>query len=178
MTSPEHENGTSRLAEAAELLGLAPDDVVVNVQGDEPEIEACVIDRTVEALEAGDSAASTMGVPISRTEATNPNIVKVVVREDGRAMYFSRALIPHVRERADDAATLRHVGIYAYRRSFLMTYAGLSPTTLERAERLEQLRILEHGYDISVAIGEAAMVHPGIDTREQYRLFVERVRGA
>jgi 3-deoxy-manno-octulosonate cytidylyltransferase (CMP-KDO synthetase) len=176
LTSSSHENGTSRLGEAAALLGLTPDAVVVNVQGDEPEIESAVIDGAIEALESGDAPVATMGVPVSRSEAADPNVVKVVVRRDGRALYFSRALIPHARD-GGDVSVLRHVGIYVYRRSFLDVFAGLEPTPLERAERLEQLRILEHGYDISVAIGDASMVHPGIDTPEQYAAFVRRVRG-
>lgn len=171
----EHPNGSSRLAEAADLLGLADERIVVNVQGDEPEIDPAVIDAAVGALVESGSDVSTIASPIrDETEAGDPNVVKVVVDWRGRAMYFSRARIPHDRDGAGgaDARALRHVGLYCYTAAFLRRYARLAPTPLERAERLEQLRILEHGHSISVAIVEAS--HAGIDTPEQYDAFVRR----
>lgn len=168
----EHPNGTSRLAEAARLLDLPDDTVVVNVQGDEPEIEPEVIDAAVGAL--GDCPVATVGSPFAPgDDPANPNIVKVVTRCDGRALCFTRALVPHPRSDGG-AKPLRHVGIYVYRRSFLEVYASLAPTPLEITERLEQLRVLEHGYDIAVAACESS--HEGIDTPEQYARFVERQR--
>lgn len=174
LTRADHPNGTSRLAEAAQILGLPADAVVVNVQGDEPEIEAPVIDAAIGAL--GDSPAATVASPMQDADAANPNIVKVVVRRDGTALYFSRARLPYVRDEVNAAAgrPLRHVGLYVYRRSFLERYLTLTPTPLERAESLEQLRILEHGYAIAVATMPEEVGHAGIDTPEQYEAFVKR----
>jgi 3-deoxy-manno-octulosonate cytidylyltransferase (CMP-KDO synthetase) len=177
MTSVSHPNGTSRLAEAAEKLGLSPGTIAVNVQGDEPEIEGAVIDAVIEALESAGTPVATVASPWNPDDdPANPNIVKVVLRADGRALYFSRARIPHPRS-ADSAAQappLRHVGIYAYRVEFLKNYAGLAPGRLEAVEMLEQLRILEHGHDIAVAIHPCSAA--GIDTPEQYEAFVKRCR--
>lgn len=175
LTSPDHPNGSSRLAEAATALGLGPDDIVVNVQGDEPEVDPAVIDAGVEALERGTEPVSTLASPIrSEAEAADPNVVKVVRDRAGRALYFSRARIPHDRDGlADEAAgTLRHIGLYCYRAGFLRQYATLDETPLERTERLEQLRVLEHGFPIAVVVVDAP--HTGIDTPEQYRAFVAR----
>lgn len=175
MTRADHPNGTSRLAEAAAKLGLSPEALVVNVQGDEPEIEPAVIDAAVQAL--GDAPVATAASPMRDEDAANPNIVKVVVRRDGTALYFSRARIPHVRDAANASfgSALRHVGLYVYRRSFLDRYLTLSPTPLERSESLEQLRILEHGFTIAVAVLAGEVGHAGIDTPEQYEAFVRRV---
>lgn len=175
MTSPDHPNGTSRLAEAAAKLALSDDTIVVNVQGDEPELEGSVIDAAITALERSAAPVATIASPWNPTDdPANPNIVKVVLRADGRALYFSRALIPYPRDGAGTLRPLRHVGIYAYRAAFLKTYSSLTPSPLEATEMLEQLRILYHGYDIAVA------VHPsesaGIDTPEQYEAFVARWR--
>lgn len=175
MTSPDHPNGTSRLAEAATKLGLTDDTIVVNVQGDEPELEGTVIDAVIDALDGSSAPVATVGSPWNLADdPANPNIVKVVTRADGRAMYFSRARIPYPRESniEDKALPLRHVGIYAYRAGFLRTYTSLTPSGLERTEMLEQLRILEHGYDIAVAVHACESV--GIDTPEQYEAFVAR----
>lgn len=175
LTSRDHPNGTSRIGEAAALLRLPVSQVVVNVQGDEPEIEPEVIDACVHALVDTDSDIGTVASPMQNSEdAENPNIVKVVRGVDGRALYFSRAAIPHDRDRSggDEVRPLRHIGVYAYRVGFLRKYTALSETPLERVERLEQLRVLEHGYRISVAIQESR--HSGVDTPEQYAAFVER----
>ncbi|MEL7472798.1 MAG: 3-deoxy-manno-octulosonate cytidylyltransferase [Planctomycetota bacterium] len=169
MTGPDHPNGTSRLAEAADRLELSDDQVVVNVQGDEPDLPAGPIDAVIDALGPGVSMA-TAAAPMRPGDTDNPNIVKVVLREDRRAMYFSRSRIP------SEGPALRHAGLYAYRAGFLRTYARLSPTPLERAERLEQLRALEHGHDIAVAVLEFESI--GIDTPEQYAAFVERSRAS
>lgn len=177
MTRRDHTNGTSRLAEAAAALGLAADAIVVNVQGDEPEIEPAVIEAAIAALASGNSPVATVATPFATGEdAANPNIVKVVRRLDGTALYFSRALIPFPRDpgRAP-VPPLKHVGLYAYRRSFLDTYARLAPTELEHTEHLEQLRILAHGYSIAVAVVDSPG-HAGIDTPEQYEAFVLRTQ--
>jgi 3-deoxy-manno-octulosonate cytidylyltransferase (CMP-KDO synthetase) len=176
MTRRDHPNGTTRIAEAAANLD-AP--IIVNVQGDEPEIEPALIDRAIQALiDHPDCVISTLASPFAPDEnPENPNIVKVVVDQHDRAMYFSRSLIPFVRDANDDrakksGASLKHVGLYVYRREFLNVYASLSSTPLEQAEKLEQLRVLEHGHRIAVAIGEAHF--HGIDTPEQYDAFVQR----
>jgi 3-deoxy-manno-octulosonate cytidylyltransferase (CMP-KDO synthetase) len=190
----EHPNGTSRLAEAASILALPPEAIVVNVQGDEPEIEPALIDACVGALVATDAECATVASPFAEDEdPADPNIVKSVVRDPtageaggiggpgvpgpvGFALYFTRVPAPYHRDRTEPsrAAPLKHVGLYAYRRAFLDRFVRLPPTRLEWTERLEQLRILEHGHRIAVAIREAR--HHGIDTPEQYREFVERWR--
>lgn len=178
MTSVGHPNGTSRLAEAADKLGLGDKWIVVNVQGDEPELEPALIDAAVGALRTSDYATpmSTVAVPIDDADLANPNVVKVVRDGAGRAMYFSRAAIPFVRDAAVPMRVrpLRHVGLYAYRRAFLRTYATLAPTDLEATEQLEQLRVLYHGHAIAVAVVEGVSTPAGIDTPEQYEAFVRR----
>jgi 3-deoxy-manno-octulosonate cytidylyltransferase (CMP-KDO synthetase) len=171
MTRCDHPNGTSRIAEA--VAGVDAD-IIVNVQGDEPELEPRLIDAAVENLLVhGDCPVGTLASPFAPGEdPANPNIVKVVLDRTGRALYFSRALIPHDRDGLGEARPLKHVGLYVYRREFLLAYPSLPETPLERAERLEQLRILEHGHPIAVAIAEAH--HHGIDTPEQYDAFVAR----
>lgn len=178
MTSPAHTNGTSRLGEACDRLGLADEATIVNVQGDEPEIEPACIDQVVEALEGGAAPVATGAYPFEGDDDPNdPHAVKVVRRLDGTALYFSRACVPHDRDwdSPERARPLHHLGLYAYRRSFLRVYLTLSPTPLEQAEKLEQLRILEHGHSIVVAICPAPVIGVGgIDTREQYDAFVGR----
>ncbi len=181
LTGTHHPNGTSRIGEAAAKLGLGPRQLVVNVQGDEPELDPGAIDAAVVALirlehDAG-ARVGTIASPMEAGEdADNPNVVKVVRDRRGCALYFSRSRMPFDRDgRGGEAARcLRHVGIYVYRREFLDTYLSLAPTPLEQAEQLEQLRILEHGYRI--AVGEYPTRHTGIDTPEQYEAFVERWR--
>ena len=183
-TRTDHPNGTSRLAEAAGTLGLAPDDIIVNVQGDEPELEPGIIDAAVEALRSSGCPVSTIASPLAPADdPDDPSLVKVVVDARSRALYFSRSRIPFVRDatgaeadRSRRAACLKHVGLYVYRRSFLDAYVRLEPTPLERAESLEQLRVLEHGHAIAVAIRESHQ--RGIDTPAQYAAFVERYRAA
>ncbi|MDP6987329.1 MAG: 3-deoxy-manno-octulosonate cytidylyltransferase [Phycisphaerales bacterium] len=170
MTSQGHPNGSSRIAEVAKELDAA---VILNVQGDEPEIEAGTLDAAVTALLNDETAdVGTVATPIRPDDdPRDPNLVKVVVGLNGQALYFSRSLIPaSVSETSP--LWLRHIGIYAYRASVLARYASLTPTPAERSERLEQLRFLEHGYRIAVAQVDAA--HPGIDTPEQYDAFVAR----
>ena len=174
-----HPNGTSRLAEALTLID-SDHDLIVNVQGDEPEIDPAVIDALVAGI-AADQAAP-MATLCSRfatgEDPTNPNIVKLVRDMRGRAMYFSRSLIPHDRDGGGMSAKLqetywKHPGLYAYRRDFLLNvYPTLSPTPLEEMEKLEQLRVLEHGH--AIAVIEANAPEPGIDTPEQYAAFVSR----
>jgi 3-deoxy-manno-octulosonate cytidylyltransferase (CMP-KDO synthetase) len=178
MTRADHLNGTARIAEVAAALDAQ---TIVNVQGDEPDIEPEHIDRAIEALASHDDCViATLASPFARGEdASDVNIVKVVTDAQDRALYFSRALIPHERGGANahgpvpKAPLLKHVGLYVYRRDFLLRYAALAPTPLEMAEQLEQLRVLEHGERIAVAVVEAQ--YHGIDTPEQYEAFVSRV---
>jgi len=163
MTRAEHASGTDRIAEAAAALGLAAQETVVNVQGDEPLIEPGLIAEVASALaRSPDASMSTACHPI-RNEAdfANPNVVKVVLDAAGHALYFSRAGIPYPRQGAP--AAYRHVGIYAYRVSFLQRYAALPASPLEQAEALEQLRALWHGFRIAVTTSQAESP-PGVDT--------------
>jgi 3-deoxy-manno-octulosonate cytidylyltransferase (CMP-KDO synthetase) len=225
MTSPKHASGTDRIAEVAragEFVGA--DENIVNVQGDEPEIEAETIDLLVERLEDGAEMATAATEFAAGVDPGNPNLVKVVVSLEGKALYFSRAVIPFVRDpqeaphpnplpeyrergkeeyrgrgkeegAARESGELKvesrvgggkegaegirptyylHQGIYAYRREFLLELASWPPTPLEKLEKLEQLRVLEHGRSIDVVITRRAV--NGIDTPEQYEEFVRRYK--
>jgi 3-deoxy-manno-octulosonate cytidylyltransferase (CMP-KDO synthetase) len=177
MTSPGHPNGTSRLAETAEALGLGDDAIVVNAQGDEPELDPGLIDVAVDTLRASSAPMSTVASPLSPgDDPRDPNMVKCVRRLDGLAIYFSRSLIPFDRDGAGlpESRPLKHIGLYAYRRPFLRTYVTLAETPLERVEKLEQLRVLENGH--AIAVGVAPSNQSGIDTPEQYAAFVRRWR--
>ncbi|MFO0083714.1 MAG: 3-deoxy-manno-octulosonate cytidylyltransferase [Phycisphaerales bacterium] len=182
MTRVDHPNGSSRLSEACQIIGMSDDAIVVNAQGDEPEMDAGIIDAAVTALlRTPGAVVGTAAAPLrSMTEFRDPNVVKVVTGVDGRALYFSRAPIPLNRDRPEEPGefgALRHVGVYAYRVGFLRAYVSMPATALERTESLEQLRVLEHGHVIGVA--RVATAHAGIDTPEQYAAFVERyARGA
>ena len=173
MTRVDHRCGTDRLAEAAEALALADDDLVINVQGDEPDMPPECIDRLVEMMHARrDVPMGTLATPLDAAGAENPNRVKVVLAQDGRALYFSRSRIPHDRDNSGSADYLLHLGIYAYRTAFLKHFTKLPPTPAETSEKLEQLRALEHGYGILVA--EVDYAGGGIDTPEDYDAFVKR----
>lgn len=149
MTRSDHATGTDRLAEAAATLDA---DVIVNVQGDEPMIEGFVIDAAVSALaESRDIVMSTVVHALDKGADTDPNRVKVVLDQQGFALYFSRSLIPYPRAKTGHRAW-QHVGIYTYRRSFLLDFVSLERTPAEETEELEQLRALEHGYRIRCAI--------------------------
>ena len=175
MTDPAHPSGTDRIAEVARGLS---DDIIVNVQGDEPEIDPAVIDALIERLETSDDDMATAATPFpSDADVADPNLVKVVRALDGRAMYFSRSAVPFWRDATagTEPSYYLHLGIYAYRRPFLLEFAGWRPTPCEQAERLEQLRALEHGKSIYVL--ETQRRTHGIDTPEQYAAFVRRVGG-
>jgi 3-deoxy-manno-octulosonate cytidylyltransferase (CMP-KDO synthetase) len=175
LTRADHPSGTDRIAEVAQQFGWPDDAVVVNVQGDEPLIDPAVITAVAHALENDRAAAmATAAHPITDvTEFMNPNVVKVVTAENGRALYFSRAPIPWHR---DGFATQqdnfpanfiahRHIGLYAYRVNFLRQYGALDPSPLEGWEALEQLRALWHGFAIQV-ITCTRPPSPGVDTQE------------
>lgn len=176
MTRASHTTGTDRLAEVAETLEA---EVIVNVQGDEPLVEPRMIEAAVAPLLADPAIPmGTLKTPLrSSDEFRNPNVVKVVTDLNGFALYFSRAAIPHVRDPGQHpeaawpvSATARHIGLYVYRREFLLRIPDLPPTPLEQSESLEQLRILEHGYRIRVA--ETDQGGHGVDTPAD----LERVR--
>jgi 3-deoxy-manno-octulosonate cytidylyltransferase (CMP-KDO synthetase) len=170
MTSHAHRSGTDRLAEAAQLLGLAEMDIVVNVQGDEPLLEPAGIERVIELLQKDPGLPmSSLSCPCPPEDLDNPDCVKVVCAQNGDALYFSRSRVPHPRKETSNF-TLQHVGLYAYRAGFLRIYASLHPTPLELTESLEQLRVLESGYRIRMAHIERAPI--GVDTPED----LERVR--
>ena len=182
MTRADHPTGTDRLAEVVEQRGWSSDTIIVNVQGDEPLIEPEVILQTARQLAASGADIATVAHPITdAADFFNPNVVKVVCRADGDAAYFSRAPIPYARDEFAAAGgrvalpaafpAYRHVGLYAYRASFLKAYAGLTVAPTEQFEALEQLRALWHGYRISVTLIDAAPA-PGVDTPED----AERMR--
>jgi 3-deoxy-manno-octulosonate cytidylyltransferase (CMP-KDO synthetase) len=163
MTRADHETGTDRLAEVAAAL---ESDIIVNVQGDLPFLPPDPIDSAVRLL--FDTPALAMGTLRRRitspVELSNPSIVKVVTALDGRALYFSRTALPCVRPGHPPTPVWKHIGLYVYRRTFLLTIAGLRPTPLERAEGLEQLRVLEHGFAIGTV--ETSVDTVEIDTPE------------
>ena len=175
MTATGHPCGTNRVAEAAETFPDAR--IVINFQGDEPELDPTLLDRLVDLLGADPSVeAATVAGPLAAAEASDPNAVKVVVGAAGDALYFSRAPIPWARdgEAARRAAMLKHFGIYAYRASALRDYAAMPQTPLEMTEKLEQLRWIENGRRMRVLVTDARPC--GIDTPESYAAFVARYR--
>jgi 3-deoxy-manno-octulosonate cytidylyltransferase (CMP-KDO synthetase) len=186
MTNPNHPSGTDRLAEVV-MHHITDSDIVINVQGDEPEIEPEKIDRLITLFKASDAAMGTLVTRFPADKQTgngsplDPNCVKAVLgapvgNVGFEALYFSRSLVPYPRDDAgavtDPTQYFMHLGIYAYRPAFLKTFVGLPQGKLEMTEKLEQLRILENGYKIVAGIVENAT--PGIDTRSDYDAFVAR----
>jgi 3-deoxy-manno-octulosonate cytidylyltransferase (CMP-KDO synthetase) len=169
LTRADHASGTDRIAEVAATLSC---DLIVNVQGDEPLIEPAAIEEALAPAAADpDVQMSTLGGRLDEGDAGDPNVVKVVVDQLGFALYFSRAQIPYRRDAGGPRLSVyRHIGLYVYRRDFLLRLASLPPTPLERAESLEQLRALEHGYRIRVV--DTAHSSVAVDTPED----LERVR--
>jgi 3-deoxy-manno-octulosonate cytidylyltransferase (CMP-KDO synthetase) len=181
MTRADHISGTDRLAEVAQIEGWGDDDIVVNVQGDEPLIAPKLV-REVACNLAGHvdaSIATACHVMTEKSEMFNPNVVKVVTDRHGYALYFSRAPIPWARDAfavggdtlPDDLPVYRHIGLYAYRARFLHAYADMEPAAIEQFEALEQLRALWHGHRISVAVTRTAPA-AGVDTEAD----LQRVR--
>jgi 3-deoxy-manno-octulosonate cytidylyltransferase (CMP-KDO synthetase) len=178
MTDPAAASGTDRVAEVARRLSDV--DIVVNLQGDEPELSGRAIDRAIQLLEENPEAVmSTLATPIrSRHQLDDPACVKVVFDHRGRALYFSRSPIPCPRQSGDSLLSAQpprfhqHIGLYAYRRQFLLRLAEMPPSRLEELEKLEQLRVLEAGHEILVAVVDQPSL--GIDTPADYRAFVQR----
>lgn len=171
LTDPTHPSGTDRVAEVVRSPGLGSYDLIVNVQGDEPLMDRAHLEAAVELLRTGRWRLSTCATPVrDPDEFQSSSVVKVVQGRDGRALYFSRAAIPHRRDGAptrselDAAPYLRHLGTYAYRRAALLEWVSLPSSPLERIERLEQLRPLEAGLEMGVAVVGAAA--RGVDTPE------------
>lgn len=160
MMTGKHPNGTSRIAEAVQKMSC---DVVVNLQGDEPELDPVVIDATVDVL--GDCSMATAACSLVEDEAHNENVVKIILNDSNCAKDFDRL--------TDDSSAMRHIGLYVYKPMFLQTYVSMQPTQNEIARRLEQMRALDNGFEIAVA-----RVDPqpsGIDTEEQYEAFIKRI---
>lgn len=179
MTREDHPSGTDRIAEVVQATAGTDSDLILNVQGDEPEIEPAYLDQLAARMQQ-DSASpmGTLACPFPPdADPDDPNAVKVVINRAGRALYFSRARIPYPRAdvgAAERLGWLLHLGVYAYRRDFLLQFASWSPSALERMERLEQLRVLDNGYSIAVEVVQRASV--GIDSPADYDAFVARCR--
>lgn len=179
MTRPTHQSGTDRIAEAVADVDA---DIIVNLQGDEPQIDPAHIDLVADLLikEQDICPMATLAAPLTeRTQIENPNVVKVITDLKGRAIYFSRSVIPYDRDAAGIGTNIpyhRHIGIYAYTKPFLMALTQLEQTPLEKTEKLEQLRVLEQGH--SIAVGFVEHVCDGIDTPEQYTHFVKTVQAS
>ncbi len=177
-TDPDAPSGTDRVAEVARQLRET--EIIVNVQGDEPEIDPAQIDQVIQLLETNPQAViSTLATPIrDKQQLEDPACVKVVFDHAGRALYFSRSPIPHVREwedchlHRDPPIFFQHLGIYAYRRDFLLEFSQLPKSHMEQVEKLEQLRVLDAGYSIQVGVTDH--VSRGIDTLADYQAFVRR----
>lgn len=174
MTKADHPSGTDRLAEVASQRGFVDDDIIINVQGDEPSLPAQLIDQVASDLERHQDAdiATLCSLIKHEKQVFDPNVVKVVMDADGYALYFSRAPIPWMRDHFNQQSTLppelphyRHIGLYGYRASFLKHYAELSPCLLEREESLEQLRALHYGKKIHMSKATVEPSH-GVDTAE------------
>ena len=176
LTSPDHQSGTDRIAEAVADMDV---EIIVNLQGDEPEIDPANIDYLAKMLmDNPDCPMATLAAEFQNArQVSDPNIVKVIIGRNNKAIYFSRSPIPYDREKSgvgDVRQYLRHIGIYAYRKKFLLEITALPQTPLEKIEKLEQLRAIENGFDILV--GKVKHTCDGIDTPEQYAEFVKRYK--
>jgi 3-deoxy-manno-octulosonate cytidylyltransferase (CMP-KDO synthetase) len=175
MTAPEHPCGTNRVAEAARAFPQAQ--IVINLQGDEPELDPAILDQLVDAMQADPAIEmGTVAGPLAPQELNDPNSVKVALGATGDALYFSRAPIPWARdgEASRTAPLLKHFGIYAFRAAAIQAYARMPMSPLEQTEKLEQLRWLEHGRRVRVLVTDRRP--GGIDTPESYAAFVARYR--
>jgi len=176
MTSSAHTSGTERIREVADTHEA---DIYVNIQGDEPLVRPEHLTALIELFRndtEGDIAVTTLKTPMTPEAAQNPNVVKVVTDLRDRALYFSRSPIPYRRNPDSGLRTFKHLGFYAYRRNALFRYCELPATELEQTERLEQLRFLANGIPIHVA--ESAFDTIGVDTLEDWQLFLQRMEEA
>lgn len=169
MTSHSHKTGTDRVIEVSEMVDS---DLYINVQGDEPLLHSDDIDLLIERMQVNPRCdVATLCYPISKSEAKNPNIVKLVCTATGRALYFSRSLIPHQSHTAEKFDYLKHVGVYGFRKHVLATYKHLPHSILEQQEKLEQLRLLEAGFTMDVI--QTAPIGRGVDTPEDLQIVIE-----
>lgn len=175
MTDPRHPSGSDRIMEAAEILGLEDESVVVNIQGDEPALDPGMLQKLVEPFSDTHIRVTTLARVIDAIQAENPDRVKVVRSALGFALYFSRSKIPHIRD-IDHPETdyLLHIGLYAYRLSALRTFTSLPPSPLEKIEKLEQLRLLEAGISIYVVITD--YLGFGVDRPEDLEMITRQLR--
>ncbi len=173
LTSPEHRSGTDRVHEVAQMIEA---DTYVNVQGDEPLARPEHLDTLLQLMEREGVQVGTLKTPCSVADVDNPNAVKVVTALDGRALYFSRATIPFDRDRASQVSYYKHLGFYAYRKAALDAFCAWPESVLERSERLEQLRFLDHG--IAIHVAETPFDTVGVDTEEDLQRVEEILRQA
>jgi 3-deoxy-manno-octulosonate cytidylyltransferase (CMP-KDO synthetase) len=174
MTKEEHPSGTDRIAEVIETVAC---DIVVNVQGDEPFFDAGIIDRLITALQRGDAVMASVCAPVANIEELyNPNLVKVITDVNGNAIYFSRFAIPFSRDKEveDVSVYKKHMGVYAYKASFLKEFITLPVSFLESTEKLEQLRAIENGYKIKMI--EVRGIEKGIDTPKDLELARKKIK--
>lgn len=175
MTDPDHPSGSDRIMEAADILGLEDESVVVNIQGDEPAVDIDMLRQLVEPFTRPDIFVTTLARVINGQQAENPDRVKIVRSDKGFALYFSRCKIPYIRDMEHCTTDyLLHVGIYAYRLSTLRTFTSLPPSPLEKIEKLEQLRLLEAGISIYVVMTEYEGF--GVDRPEDLQLIIEQLK--
>jgi 3-deoxy-manno-octulosonate cytidylyltransferase (CMP-KDO synthetase) len=171
LTDSAHRSGTDRILEVTQKLNWSADTIVVNLQGDEPLMPSVNISQVAQLLARRDCDMATLHKPIDADAAADPNLVKLVLDKDGRALYFSRSVIPYDRSGESDRY-LGHIGIYAYRVGFIETFSALPPSDLELAESLEQLRALSNAYSIYSELAEANP-GPGIDTEQDLARVTE-----
>jgi len=175
MTDPNHPSGSDRIKEAAEILGLEEEAVVVNIQGDEPALDPAMLGKLVEPFTDPGIQVTTLARLIDAEQAENTDRVKVVRSERGFALYFSRSKIPHIRDiDQTDTDYLLHIGLYAYRLGALKTFTSLPPSPLEQIEKLEQLRFLEAGINIYVVLTDYQGF--GVDRPEDVDLIIKQLR--
>ena len=174
MTDPDHPSGSDRIMEAADILGLEAEAVVANIQGDEPALDPAMLEKLVEPFSDPGVEVTTLARIIDAQQAENPDRVKVVRSVLGKALYFSRSKIPHIRDAGGNADYLLHIGIYAYRLSALRTFTTLPPSPLEKIEKLEQLRLLEAGINIQVVMTDYQGF--GVDRPEDLDLIIGQMK--
>lgn len=176
MTSSYNQNGTDRVAEAVQKIGLKDEEIIINLQSDEPLINPDLINQLATRLTNCTAPVATLAKSIDIPEEyVNPNIVKVVLTKDEEAMYFSRSLIPYIHNHNLPSHILKHMGLYAYRSKFLKIYRGLEHSLIEQVESLEQLRILWHGYAISV-LTTTHEVSIGVDTPKDLNNVIKFIK--
>ncbi len=173
MTGAHHESGTDRVHEAAVILGLPPQAVVVNVQGDEPCLDPAVLSELLGAFADPRVSTATLAHPLDTADYTRPDKVKVVTAANGDALYFSRSPIPHARDGAFTHPALGHIGLYAFTMQALARFVALPPSSLERTEKLEQLRLLENGMPIRVV--RTLRVSHGVDTEADIEIVLPHI---